>query len=458
MTDAQARDKAHDTGETIIGQLFGQFAGTHPLFRWMDAGGQHRYDRVSRLVTMALFRLYRKQTKGLAPAIVGFTTAPADYDFEYTETLESFDLPDDYNASKIHHWRKVAIYDPSRIDYQKQRYSSGLHGFSPEDPRVYAAELVEKKKRWKQETDDKAAAAKTLEDYVEAGKRRDRLKEDKGFARDRARLEALLEGKQHVRIEWDNVPSGARMWPAVDAQRVGVYLLDVKLPTTRHYTPVIWTKWVKDYPQLGHVSFENFEQALSWHGKKGVRMLVPIDLDVPLLVAYAANRVLESWGTVVALVADDQPVWELRPRWGDSTFVREDGRTIPKSSKLFEIVKGAAYAKRWGPRTTPVADTPPAGKRSSSGISSIDPATMTAGKINAELDRLDALSSTVTQEFIATGRGHERPSDWEHKTDPLSLRSRAVSDRYRELRSEIEYRAGPKYTRMPTGRGFGPRK
>jgi len=99
----------------------------------------------------------------------------------------------------------------------------------------------------------------------------------------------------------------------------------------------------------------------------------------------------------------------------------------------------------------------PAGRRVK--ISSVDPATMTAGSINKELDRLGDRSSVLTRLMIEAGRGHERPSDYRHKTDPLSSEMNAISDRQSSLRIEIGSRWGPGApSRLPSGRFWGPRK
>lgn len=81
-----------------------------------------------------------------------------------------------------------------------------------------------------------------------------------------------------------------------------------------------------------------------------------------------------------------------------------------------------------------------------------DPATMTAGQINKELDKLDKLSSKLTDEFIAAGRGRERPSEIIHMTDPLAVRQQELWDRYRAPRIEIKQRYGPgDPSRLPSG-------
>jgi hypothetical protein len=96
-------------------------------------------------------------------------------------------------------------------------------------------------------------------------------------------------------------------------------------------------------------------------------------------------------------------------------------------------------------------------------ISATDPATMTAGAINKELDKLDERSSMLTRMMIDAGRGHERPSEYLKMSDPLSSELRSLFGRQSDLRVEISMRYGPGAPRrLPTGdrhRGFfGPRK
>ncbi len=88
-----------------------------------------------------------------------------------------------------------------------------------------------------------------------------------------------------------------------------------------------------------------------------------------------------------------------------------------------------------------------------------DPATMTAAAINKALDKIDALRSQLGTEFIEAGRGHERPSETATKTDPLATRANELFRQYMILEREIAARYGPGApSRLPTGRGFGPRK
>lgn len=72
-----------------------------------------------------------------------------------------------------------------------------------------------------------------------------------------------------------------------------------------------------------------------------------------------------------------------------------------------------------------------------------DPAKMTNSEINKERDRLSKVSSQINSDFIQQGRGHETPNETVKKSDPLSQRYIAVSNRHHELRVEAEKRYGP---------------
>lgn len=92
-------------------------------------------------------------------------------------------------------------------------------------------------------------------------------------------------------------------------------------------------------------------------------------------------------------------------------------------------------------------------------IATTKPATMTAGAINKELDRLDEQNSALGRQMIDQGRGYERPSEYLRMTDPLSMELRRNSDRRMALRIEIGARYGPGApTRLPSGRFWGPRE
>lgn len=67
---------------------------------------------------------------------------------------------------------------------------------------------------------------------------------------------------------------------------------------------------------------------------------------------------------------------------------------------------------------------------------------MTASTINHTLDRLDKASSTLTDVFIAEGRGYERPSETFQLHDARTV-----------LRNEVARRYGPGApSRLPTRR------
>lgn len=80
---------------------------------------------------------------------------------------------------------------------------------------------------------------------------------------------------------------------------------------------------------------------------------------------------------------------------------------------------------------------------------------MTAGEINRLLDRLDKDYYQLMDEFIAQGRGDERPSEWLGKDDALSQRAKHCAGEYHLVRVEMERRYGPNPpARLP--RGCGP--
>lgn len=87
------------------------------------------------------------------------------------------------------------------------------------------------------------------------------------------------------------------------------------------------------------------------------------------------------------------------------------------------------------------------------------PSLMSAGELNKALDKVDALVSKLTQEFIDAGRGHERPSEYLKMNDPLANRAKDLFNQRSALAMERDMRYGPGApSRLPSGRGFGPRK
>jgi len=86
-------------------------------------------------------------------------------------------------------------------------------------------------------------------------------------------------------------------------------------------------------------------------------------------------------------------------------------------------------------------------------ISSKDVSAMRNSEINKELGKIEKQNSQLMSEFIAAGRGNEKPSEYLVKNDPLALRARALYDRRYELRNEISRRYGPNApSRLPTRR------
>ncbi len=85
-----------------------------------------------------------------------------------------------------------------------------------------------------------------------------------------------------------------------------------------------------------------------------------------------------------------------------------------------------------------------------------DPAIMSAAAINAEIESIDKKWSKIIDEMIEAGRGHEKHSETLTKSDPLSLKFLALSDRRGMLSYEVTRRAGPGMYRLP--KGFGPMK
>lgn len=64
-------------------------------------------------------------------------------------------------------------------------------------------------------------------------------------------------------------------------------------------------------------------------------------------------------------------------------------------------------------------------------------------EIAKEISKLEARSSQLNREMIAAGRGNERPSEYNSKTDPLSKEMNQVSGKSYELRSEATRIYGP---------------
>lgn len=115
----------------------------------------------------------------------------------------------------------------------------------------------------------------------------------------------------------------------------------------------------------------------------------------------------------------------------------------------------AAYMESYRDASVARVGVGPSKPRGRNPRASRDAAGMSAADINRELDRADKLSSDITTELIAAGRGHELPTETVKKSDPLAVRFKTLYARRYALRSEIERRYGPGApSRLP--RGFGP--
>lgn len=66
-----------------------------------------------------------------------------------------------------------------------------------------------------------------------------------------------------------------------------------------------------------------------------------------------------------------------------------------------------------------------------------------AGRVEEEIAAARKARDRITEEFIADGRGQERPSDYRMKTDSLSKRANANDALMSELRFEAEKYVGP---------------
>lgn len=66
--------------------------------------------------------------------------------------------------------------------------------------------------------------------------------------------------------------------------------------------------------------------------------------------------------------------------------------------------------------------------------------TISASEIQKRKARASAVGSAITDEFIRQGRGYERPSDIDGKTDPLSLADIEARRVVREIQSELRAR------------------
>lgn len=138
---------------------------------------------------------------------VGYTTAPACYDYGCTETFEEFEAP--LLRGRLLQWRKVRILgEDGFASTQTQRYASGWHGFQVEDPRVQAVEFEarmakeqaerETAETWLAVADEKTLSKTLCEGllqwpmtYERVKAKRDTLRLARGWAENDAKANAL---------------------------------------------------------------------------------------------------------------------------------------------------------------------------------------------------------------------------------------------------------------------------
>lgn len=138
-TYAEDRNRAMERATEVFDDL--GFAMSDALLDWVTRD-EGRTARIRRVVANALFLVYRSKRRpgdvaaALAPALVGYTTAPEDYDHDYVKTVETFTVPD-IGGKRDSPWRKIEVYDIDRfLNFQVPRYRSGFHAFAPNDPRM----------------------------------------------------------------------------------------------------------------------------------------------------------------------------------------------------------------------------------------------------------------------------------------------------------------------------------
>lgn len=72
-------------------------------------------------------------------------------------------------------------------------------------------------------------------------------------------------------------------------------------------------------------------------------------------------------------------------------------------------------------------------------------ATLTPAEIRRKYEALSKRKRKNTDDFIAAGRGDERPSEYLRKNDPLSVEARRIFDAMHDLEQEARKYAGPDY-------------
>ncbi len=68
------------------------------------------------------------------------------------------------------------------------------------------------------------------------------------------------------------------------------------------------------------------------------------------------------------------------------------------------------------------------------------PSELSPAELTRAIAKVDAESSAICSEFIAAGRGYEKPTETRLLSDPLALRWKACATKGAELRAEWDRR------------------
>ena len=157
--------------------------------------------------------------------------------------------------------------------------------------------------------------------------------------------------------------------------------------------------------------------------------------------ALAAYRIVAAKDSEAAKQYRDRKI-------GDAAFLQVRAE-FTAAQKAFD----AAEAKYVAAVDAQGEPPPPSDRQQGFGFSEnpapSDPGEMTASQINKALEKLDQKGNALSQKMIDEGRGHERPSDYLSKTDPLSTALRENYEARMTLRHEVERRMGPGPARFP---------
>ncbi len=157
--------------------------------------------------------------------------------------------------------------------------------------------------------------------------------------------------------------------------------------------------------------------------------------------------------------ASPPPPAHREPRTGRAYSGADDAAPTEEE---FAAASGQTASSK--PAASPQAASAPAagegakGKGKLKGVTSSNPATMTASQINRELDALSQHNSEFADTMINAGRGHETWNDYKDKGDDISEHGKRIARRVSELHVEIALRYGPAAPHRLPEKGFPPRE